>query len=89
MLDRAATAVRPGGRLIYATCSSEPEENEEVADAFARTHPDFAPLDARLVAPDLPSSLVDERGHFRTRPDLHRLEAFFGAVFERSASGAA
>ncbi len=36
MLQHAAAVVAPGGRLIYATCSSEPEENEQVAEAFAR-----------------------------------------------------
>ena len=41
MLDRAAEAVRPGGRLVYATCSSEPEENEDVVAAFLARHPEF------------------------------------------------
>ena len=38
LLDRAAAAVAPGGRLVYATCSSEPEENDDVVDALPRTH---------------------------------------------------
>lgn len=83
MLGRAADVVAPGGRLIYATCSSEPEENEEVADTFLRLSPDFTAIDARAVHPLLPALLVDERGHLRTSPDRHGLEAFFGAVFEK------
>lgn len=83
MLEHAAAAVRPGGRLIYATCSSEPEENEEVAAAFAATAPEFRPVDARTVHPSLPPEVVDERGHLRTSPERHGLEAFFGAVFEK------
>jgi 16S rRNA (cytosine967-C5)-methyltransferase len=84
MLNQAADAVAPGGRLIYATCSSEPEENEAVADAFVAGASQFRAIDARQAAPDLPRPVIDERGHLRTSPHAHSLEAFFGAVFERS-----
>jgi len=83
MLQHAAALVAPGGRLIYATCSSEPDENEAVVDMFLAGARDFTPVDARAIAPALPPALVDSRGHLRTQPDLHELEAFFGAVFER------
>jgi 16S rRNA (cytosine967-C5)-methyltransferase len=83
MLQHAADAVAPGGRLVYATCSSEPEENEGVVDAFLATTPGFAPLDAREAAPRLPHDVVDARGHLRTEPHVHGLEAFFGVVLER------
>ena len=84
MLQHAAAVVAPRGRLIYATCSSEPEENEQIADAFAQDTPDFTPVDPRTVHSQLPSAVVDARGHLRTEPDRHGLECFFGAVFERS-----
>jgi 16S rRNA (cytosine967-C5)-methyltransferase len=83
MLRHASGVVGAGGRLIYATCSSEPEENEDVAAAFLLLDPRFAAVDARTVHPELAPALVDERGHLRTRPDRHGLEAFFGAVFEK------
>jgi 16S rRNA (cytosine967-C5)-methyltransferase len=85
MLGHAADTVRTGGRLVYATCSSEPEENESVAELFLATHADFSPVDARSVAPSLPAAVVDSQGHLRTIPFAHGLEAFFGAVFERRA----
>lgn len=83
MLQHAAAAVAPGGRLVYATCSSEPDENEGVVDAFLATTPDFASLDAHDAAPRLPRELIDTRGHLRTEPHVHGLEAFFGAVLLR------
>jgi 16S rRNA (cytosine967-C5)-methyltransferase len=83
MLRNAAEMVAPGGRLIYATCSSEPEENEGVADAFLVGAPEFAAQHAREANPRLADTLVDVRGHLRTQPDRHGLEAFFGAVFTR------
>src|SRR6185295_16573986 len=42
MLDALAPLVRTGGRLVYSTCSSEPEENQQVVDAFLLAHPRFA-----------------------------------------------
>jgi len=85
LLRQASAAVLPGGRLIYATCSSEPEENENVVDAFLRETAGFVPVDAGSAHPALAPALLDKRGHLRTQPDRHQLEMFFGAVFERRA----
>jgi 16S rRNA (cytosine967-C5)-methyltransferase len=83
LLERAAALLRPGGRLVYATCSSEPEENEAVVDAFMSHHREFTHVDLRAngSAPILP--LLRERGMLRTLPFAHGLEAFFAAAMER------
>jgi 16S rRNA (cytosine967-C5)-methyltransferase len=85
MLQHAAATVATPGRLVYATCSSEPEENDGVVAAFLATTSGFRLVDARAVAPGLPREVVDDRGFLRTEPHRHDLEAFFGAVFERRA----
>lgn len=80
LLARAAATVKPRGRLIYATCSSEPEENEGVVDAFLADHPDFelTPIGGGTLEP-----FVDARGMMRTLPFTHGLEAFFAAGLTR------
>ena len=84
MLAHAAAVVRPGGRLVYATCSSEPEENELVVSDFLARHPEFSPVSPTAVHAAISVDLVDSDGHLRTEPDRHGLELFFGAVFERT-----
>lgn len=88
MLQHAAAAVSPGGVLIYATCSSEPEENEGVASAFLSTTPGFARRHVRDTSTRIPEAVVDERGDLRTEPDRHGLEAFYAAVFIKQTGGA-
>lgn len=51
MLDRAASLLSPGGVLLYATCSVEPEENEHQVEAFLQRHPDFVMESSRLTLP--------------------------------------
>jgi 16S rRNA (cytosine967-C5)-methyltransferase len=85
MLEHAAAVVRPGGRVVYATCSSEPEENDAVVAAFLNEHPGFAlePAGAESPHDSALTAVRTREGFLRTRPDEHRLEAFFAAVLRR------
>jgi len=82
LLMRAAAVVKPGGRLVYATCSSEPEENDGVVDRFLERG-QFVRIDLRDEWPGPLQSLLDERGALRTLPFAHGLEAFFAAAMAR------
>lgn len=86
IITHAADGVRPGGRLVYATCSSEPEENEAVVEAFLERRPDFRGVGLeRLHADGMPAELLEpSSGWLVTRPDRHGLEAFFAAALERT-----
>jgi 16S rRNA (cytosine967-C5)-methyltransferase len=84
LLERAAATVREGGRLVYATCSSEPEENQEVVEAFLAANPDYSLID--LNSEPLPPALmplIDPHGTFRTLPFRDGLEAFFAAALKK------
>jgi 16S rRNA (cytosine967-C5)-methyltransferase len=82
MLGRAAEVVDGGGRLIYATCSSEPDENEGVVASFLDGHRDFT-----CAPPHLPVELnrfITPSGHFRTFPFRDQLEPFFAAMLVKT-----
>lgn len=85
ILDAAATLVKPGGRLVYATCSLLPEENDAIVDAFMTRHSDFREGDAaaELARAGIP---LDTGPRLRLAPDTHACDGFFAAVLERAAS---
>ncbi len=82
MLEHTSAAVRTGGRLIYATCSSEPDENEEVVARFLERHPEFEAAVPAGLPPRI-QPLVNGAGHLRTLPFRDGLEAFFAAIMVR------
>jgi len=84
LLQRAAGVVRPGGRLVYATCSSEPDENEMIVDRFLASQPAFHLVDLRRDGRADLAPVVDDRGMLRTLPFTHGLEAFFAAALQRA-----
>ncbi|ROH93441.1 RsmB/NOP family class I SAM-dependent RNA methyltransferase [Stagnimonas aquatica] len=83
ILERAARLVRPGGRLVYATCSLLAAENEAVVDAFLARHPDYAPDPAAGQHwPPLAALLGADR-RLRLLPHRHGSDGFFAAPLRR------
>jgi 16S rRNA (cytosine967-C5)-methyltransferase len=86
MLANAGHAVKRGGRLIYSTCSSEPEENEQIVEAFLATRHDFErrpPADGWLSLSSGLKPVIDEQGYLHPYPHVHGLEPFFAAWLVR------
>jgi 16S rRNA (cytosine967-C5)-methyltransferase len=80
ILDHAARLVKPGGRLIYATCSVLPAENERQIESFLERHADFTVVP--IVELDLSSELA-VGPYLRLSPLKHGTDGFFGAVLAR------
>jgi 16S rRNA (cytosine967-C5)-methyltransferase len=82
----AARLLKPGGRLVYATCSLLADENEMVVDAFSSAVPGFRRLDAGdCLAAHVggPRVAPTDAGNLRLWPHLHATDGFFAAVWER------
>jgi 16S rRNA (cytosine967-C5)-methyltransferase len=86
ILESAARLVKPGGRLVYATCSLLRQENDAIADAFAAAHPEFAPLSCR-EALEAQRILLPTGERLRLSPPEHGTDGFFAAAFERTGAG--
>jgi 16S rRNA (cytosine967-C5)-methyltransferase len=93
ILQSASRMLKPGGRLVYATCSVLPQENEAIAEAFAAANPDFEPLNAGEVLTGL--KVLDaqklcaggESGqlYLRLWPHRHATDGFFAAVWQKKS----
>jgi 16S rRNA (cytosine967-C5)-methyltransferase len=91
ILQSAARLVKSGGRLVYATCSVLPEENEAIAEAFAAANPDFEPQDAAGLLAGLKVEGADTlcaggdggTRYLRLWPHRHATDGFFAAVWTR------
>jgi 16S rRNA (cytosine967-C5)-methyltransferase len=84
ILRAAADLVEPGGRLVYATCSVLPEENEAVADDFAAAHPHYEALSCDELLHGQRIALTAGR-RMRLWPHVHGTDGFFAAAFRRGA----
>ena len=83
ILSAAASLLKPGGRLVYATCSFLPEENQQVVQDFLNTHPQFRLLNcAELLAQQ---KIPLDTGEFsQLSPLLHQTDGFFAAALTRA-----
>ena len=91
ILQSAARLLKPGGRLVYATCSFLPQENEAIAQAFGDANSEFTPLEVGEVlthlkvegAASLCSGGENGQKYLRLWPHRHATDGFFAAVWEK------
>jgi 16S rRNA (cytosine967-C5)-methyltransferase len=83
LLENLAPAVKPEGFLVYAVCSPEPEENEEVIYQFLKKHDEFVIHDQYGRLPDEISKTAITKGFFKTFPNLTQMDGFFSARLQR------
>ncbi|MFZ9138248.1 MAG: RsmB/NOP family class I SAM-dependent RNA methyltransferase [Hylemonella sp.] len=92
ILSSASRLLKPGGRLVYATCSLLRQENEDIAQAFSAAHPEFSPMEVADVldqlkigaAASLCSGGEQGRQYLRLWPHLHQTDGFFAAVWQKN-----
>jgi 16S rRNA (cytosine967-C5)-methyltransferase len=80
ILDAAAGAVKPGGRLVYSTCTISPEENERQVERFLAEHAEFERFDLSGPYPDL----AGDNGFLQTLPHRDGTDGFFVAALDRN-----
>jgi 16S rRNA (cytosine967-C5)-methyltransferase len=84
LLETAACYLKPGGLLVYSTCSLEPEENEKVLESFLAKHSQFC-LDLPSVGPL--AQFFDRHRHFRLLPSRLSSDGFFAGLLRKSPLG--
>lgn len=82
ILAGASVLVKPGGRLVYATCSILPEENQCIIAAFLESHPQFELLDCSEILKSQHIELNTGK-YLELRPDIHGTDGFFAAAMQK------
>jgi 16S rRNA (cytosine967-C5)-methyltransferase len=85
LLENGAKQLKSGGKLVYSTCSTEPEENEEIIRSFLNSNSDFyLEIPNEMVFKELYSdSTIKEDGYYRTFPYLHQTGGGFATVLRK------
>jgi 16S rRNA (cytosine967-C5)-methyltransferase len=92
ILASASRLLKPGGRLVYATCSLLPQENQQIAEDFLTKHPNFEVVPAAEVLKPLfpkdkmPLGCSPDNPWWQLWPHIHGTDGFFGAVFQKKAA---
>jgi 16S rRNA (cytosine967-C5)-methyltransferase len=79
ILEAVVPCLRPGGVLVYSTCSTEPEENEDVIGRFCRAHAEFQRESVRPWLPTAAQGFVTEQGALSTMPNGFLMDGFYAA----------
>jgi 16S rRNA (cytosine967-C5)-methyltransferase len=77
LIENLSGCLKDGGALVYSTCSTENEENDDVVEDFLNNHPEFKVDDIKQYLPETGKMLVDEKGFLHTSPINYRMDGFF------------
>ena len=83
LLKNAARHIKPGGILVYSTCSIEPMENEAVVEKFLTDYPMWTVENAQQFLPEVPPSIITPQGFVQTFPHEHGVDGAFAARLRR------
>ncbi|ABK46153.1 16S rRNA m(5)C-967 methyltransferase [Magnetococcus marinus MC-1] len=86
ILQSVAAAVKPGGLLVYATCSLEPDENEQQVARFLKEHPQWKRLPLEAGMAGILPEWIDSAGDLRTEPATHGVDGFYAARLIKDAN---
>ncbi|MCU7493957.1 MAG: 16S rRNA (cytosine(967)-C(5))-methyltransferase RsmB [Ignavibacteria bacterium] len=80
LLEKAASLVKPGGAVVYSTCTIEPDENYEIVKKFLDNNPDFQ---VHRNNGEVPAELIDENGCLQTLPQVNNIDGAFACRLDR------
>ena len=83
IISEYSRLVKPGGLLVYVTCTISIEENEEIVYGFLKENDDFQKVPAVSINADIFGKFLCEDGFFKSMPHIHNTDGFFGAVVEK------
>lgn len=86
ILHSSVPLVKPGGRIVYATCTLLRQENEDVVEEFMKIHPEFQLIEPVELSPKWNNGLVPPGSFFKLFPHIHGTDGFFCAVFEKKTA---
>lgn len=84
ILHQVAALLRPGGRLVYSTCSTEPEENEHVIGQFSKNHAEFRRESVEPWLPEGRRTLLTSQGYLSTLASMTSMDAFFACRLHKA-----
>jgi 16S rRNA (cytosine967-C5)-methyltransferase len=86
ILESAALCLRPGGVLVYSTCSTEVEENEDVIEQFLQSHAEFRRESVAPWLPEAAQEFLTERGDLSTMGNRDSMDAFYAARLKNTSA---